>query len=185
MAGKHARLAPLVVSRALATLVASALLLAVGVVAVTVFTGGERPATGGPRPGAQAGATGPTAAPTATGDSATRGAGASGAPSATGTGDLVDLATSGGSGTAPAGMPPSSPTSTGSPSSGAASSASLPGVVPGVVTWPSGWAQRSDAGRAHGNALGLLRRVAAGHGCRRVPSKAKPFAAYPEPVSCR
>jgi hypothetical protein len=194
MAGKHARPAPLVISGALATLVASALLLAVGVVAVTVFTGGERPATGGPGAGVHQGAAGPSVPPTAAtgvtsgagpGGNATGRAEGSGPPSPAGSGDVVELATWGGTGPTPAGRPPTLPTSTGSPSSGGASPAALPGVVPEVVTWPRGWAQRSDTGRAHGRAVGLLRRVAAGHGCRPLPSKARPVPAQPEPAACR
>src|SRR6476469_7595610 len=67
MAGRHARMAPVLISRALATVTMSALLLAVGVVAVTVFTGGERPASGGPRAQApHAVVTGPSVSPTVT-----------------------------------------------------------------------------------------------------------------------
>ncbi|MEO6411519.1 MAG: hypothetical protein ABIO48_02935 [Pedococcus sp.] len=191
MAGKHARRAPVVISRAVATLVVSALLLAVGVAAMTVFTGGERPATGGPRAGGPTVTTGPSAGPTPTtgatsgagpGDGATRdtepGGGTSGGSSAAGGADFLDLASTGGSATTQVGMPPSSP------GSGAAATAP-PGVAPEVVAWPRGWVQRSDAGRAHGKALGLLRRLAAAHGCRPVPTKAKPITALPEPVACR
>ena len=189
MAGKHARRAPVVISRAVATLVVAALLLAVGVAAMTVFTGGERPATGGPRAGGPTVTTGPSAAPTPTtgatagagpGDGATRdaepGAALSGGSSVAG--DLVDLASTGASATTQVGMPPSSP------SSGAAATAQ-PGVAPEVAAWSRGWVQRSDTGRAHGRALGLLRRLAAAHGCRPVPTKAKPITALPEPVACR
>ena len=195
MAGKHARPAPLVISRAVATLVMAALLLAVGVAAMTVFTGGERPATGGPRAGGPTVTTGPSAAPTPT-TGATSGdergddtrvaepTGVGNGGSSFGDGDFVDLAASSASGRTPAGMPQTSGASTGSPSS-AASPASLPGVAPEVVAWPRGWAQRSETGRAHGKAVGLLRHVAAGHGCRPVPSRTKPIAGQPEPVGCR
>ena len=190
MAGKHARRAPVVISRALATLVASALLLAVGVAAMTVFTGGERPASGGPRAGGPTVTAGPSATPTPTtgaisgaeqGDGATGdaepGGASSGGSSAVGGVDFVDLTSTGGSGTTPAGMPPSSASS--------AAAATLPVVAPEVAAWSRGWVQRSDTGRAHGRALGLLRRLGAAHGCRPVPTKAKPITALPEPVACR
>ena len=190
MAGRHARRAPVVISRALATLVVSALLLAVGVAAMTVFTGGERPATGGSRAGGPTGATGPsvptpmtsTTSGAGPGGGATRaaepGTAPSGGSSAAGGGEFVDLGSTGGGATTQAGMPPS-------PRGSGAAATALPGVISEVVDWPRGWVQRSDAGRAHGRALGLLRRLAAAHGCRPVPTKAKPVTALPEPVACR
>ncbi|TPG19355.1 hypothetical protein [Pedococcus bigeumensis] len=190
MAGKHARRAPVVISRAVATLVVSALLLAVGVAAMTVFKSGDRPATGRPRAGGPTVTTGPSAAPTPTtgatsgaeqGDGATGdaepGGASSGGSSAAGGGDFLDFTSTGGSGTTPAGMPPGSASS--------AAAATLPGVAPEVAAWSRGWVQRSDTGRSHGRSLGLLRRLAAAHGCRPVPTKAKPVTALPEPVACR
>ena len=182
MAGKHARMAPVLIWRAIATLVVSALLLGVGVAAMTVLTGREQPATGGREAG------GPTVAPTPTtgatsgagpGDDATSYAEPGGAVGggSSAAGELVDRASTGGSGTTSAGVPSSSP------GSGAGATAE-PGFAPAVAAWSRGWAQRSDTGRVHGRALGLLRRLAAAHGCRPVTTKAQPITAQPEPMAC-
>ena len=174
MAGRHARMAPVVISRALATLLVSALLLAVGVVAMTVLTGGEGPATGGPRAGAPTVAPDASVVPTPTSPGEPSGSTSSGP----GGGEAGGIAT-------PLGQLLGDPSRLGIPSGALAASVQLPAAAPGVATSPRGWVQRSDAGRAHGRAIGLLGRGGGGHGCRPVATKARPVAAQAEPVACR
>lgn len=191
MAGRHARRAPVVISRALATVTLSALLLAVGVVAVTVFTGGERPATGGPRAQAPPVVTGPLAVPTATTTGSTpgwtRGRPSVGPSSSAGGGDVVGAVGVSGVPTMPAMAMggPNSSNGSGTTSPGGVAPVGLPSGTAGFGASARGWLQRSDAGRAHGKAVGLLGRVAAAHGCRPVPKKSTPLAAQVEPRACR
>jgi hypothetical protein len=197
MAGRHARRAPVVISRALATVTLSALLLAVGVVAMTVFTGGERPANGGPqaqRP--RAVATGPSAEPTVTttgssGSSgsttgATSGQPAGGPSPGAGGGEVVGPVGAGGATTSPVSGPvlPVDLNGPSGTSSGSVAPVGLPLETPGVLSSARGWLQRSDSGRAHGKAVGLLARAGAGHGCRPVPTRVKPVSAQAEPRGC-
>lgn len=192
MAGRHVRKAPVVISRVIATVTVSAMLLAVGVVAMTIFTGGERRATGGPQGRAPNVVTGPSAVPSSATTRPTPD-GSSGRPqggpsSRAGGGVVVGAA-----GADDGRMPPSAQVP-GLPN--AASSSTTTSVEGTARVWPAllpagadafarGWVQRSDAGRAHGRALGLLGRVATVHGCRPIPTKARPIAAQAEPRACR
>lgn len=193
MAGRHVRKAPVVISRVIATVMVSALLLAVGVVAATIFTGGERRATGGPQAQAphttrpSAVPTRPTTRPTRDG-SPGHAPGGSSSRAGAGGGAVVGAVDSAGSddgGTALPAQALALPGSSGTTSAGGVAPVGLPISLPGGGALARGWLQGSDDGRAHGKALGLRGRVATGHGCRPAPTKAKPLRAQPEPRACR
>jgi hypothetical protein len=193
MAGRHARKAPVVISRAVATLAAAAALLAVGVVAMTLFTSGERPATGGGAARAPGALTGPTAIPTLTteappgpGPSAgptpvPESGGATGGASESGSGwtfSRTDASRGPGTPTGPVVVVLDLPTDAGPP-------ASVPDLAPDIASAFRGWWQRGEAGREHGKAVGLRRRLSTGHGCRPIASRARLAAARVEPAACR
>lgn len=194
MAGRHVRKAPVVISRVIATVTVSALLLAVGVVAMTIFTGGERRATGGPQGRAPHVVTGPSAVPSSA-TSLPTSDGTSGQTSpgpSSGGGAVVGAVGADGGGPATPAWAfalQSAPSSSSTTSAEGPSRFGLPlvpvGVDVGVDAYARGWLQRSDNGRAHGRAVGLLGRVGTAHGCRPVPKKSKPFAAQVEPRACR
>lgn len=180
MAGRHARKAPALISRALAMLVASILLLAVGVAAITILTDGERPGRGVPEAGAPTVVTGPSTTPTFTTATPDDGAADVSTRDAEPSGDTsFGLSFDGAAQLGPQHAGLSTPSGVG------AIAVPLGDVAPGAAGSASGWLQRSDAGRAHGKAVGLVGRAANHHGCRPHPTKARPNAARAEPAACR
>ena len=180
MAGRHARKAPVLISRAVAMLVGSILLLAVGVAAMTILTDGERPGRAGPEAGAPTVVTGPPTSPTVTTATSNAGAADVSTRDAEPSGDTsFGVGFDGTTRLGPQDAGLSIPSGVG------AVSVQLADVRPGAAGSTTGWVQRSDAGRAHGKAVGLLRRAATHHGCRPNPTKARPNAAKAEPAGCR
>ena len=193
MAGRHASSAPLLLTRAVVTLASAAVLLAIGVLAITVLFGGD--GTPAPRAGSAADAPG---APRETPPSET-------APAESGADEPTVFPTTGRA-VVPTVVPASERPRTTRAASGRAagpgpvgtasllqpvpvgSATSLPGVGPVLPAlgppWSSlptptgvgpgaGWWNRSDLGREHGRAVGLL----------STPGRACPPAAVGRPAA--
>ena len=199
MAGRHASRAPLLLTRAVTTVLAAAVLLAIGVLAVTVlFSGGGAPAPSrddaaevtvesGPDDAAPTdpsdGSTTETSeeptvpavpTPTTSGPATVAGAQGAGGPARASTA-IVDAGAAGPGTTtgrpSPATVPPprvpvglatTAPGVGRIPAPLVSAPVGPPALTDGGVARGVGWWMRSDSGREHGRAVGLLGRSLSG-----------------------
>jgi hypothetical protein len=177
VAGKHASSAPVLLPRAVVTVLAAAVLLVVGVVAAIVLFGGDgsnQPGatpTGAPRtaptspPTPQTETTsepGPVAPSTTVASTGSTPASSSSSTALTTTPQRLPTSPSVLTPTSetwpPRGKPTPLPTPPGRPTTPAPRVAPLMAPSAFLPCPGRGWEQRSDAGRAHGRALGILGR---------------------------